>query len=61
MDFQIKPVAVDGYADADGVYENNAGAWLGQVDGDRVDPYADEDMDFVPAPDNWRELIVKEL
>ncbi len=61
MDFQIKPVAVDGYADADGVYENNAGARLGQVVGDRVDPCADEDMDFVAAPDNWRGLIVKEL
>lgn len=61
MDYQIKPVAIDGFADADGVYENQQGAWLGECDGETVHVYSDEDGDFVPAPDNWRELIVKEL
>jgi len=61
MDYQIKPVAVDGFADADGVYENREGAWLGEIDDGKVQPYADEDGDFVPAPANWRELIVKAL
>jgi hypothetical protein len=60
MDYQIKPVAVEGFADADGVYENHEGAWLGEVDGDKVMPYSDED-DYVPAPANWRDLIVKPL
>lgn len=61
MDYQIKPVQVEGFVDADGVYENQHGAWLGEIDGDSVQPYADEDGDFVPAPENWRELIVKAL
>ena len=61
MDYQIKPVAIDGFADADGVYENRDGAWLGECDGGAVMPYADEDLDFVPAPANWRELIIKVL
>lgn len=61
MDYQIKPVQVDGFADADGVYENRDGAWLGEIDDGKVMPYADEDMDFIPAPANWRELIVKAL
>ncbi len=61
MDFQIKPVAVEGFADADGVYENQQGAWLGEYDGETVHIYSDEDGDYVPAPANWRELIVKEL
>lgn len=61
MDYQISPVAVEGFADADGVYENQAGAWLGECDGENVMPYSDEDGDFVPAPENWRELIVKPL
>lgn len=61
MDYQIQPVAVDGFADADGVVENAHGAWLGEYDGERVHIYSDEDGDYVPAPANWRELIVKEL
>lgn len=61
MDYQITPVAVDGFADADGVYENREGAWLGECDGEQVMPYADEGGDFVSAPDNWRDLIVKAL
>ena len=46
MDFKITPVAVDGFADADGVYENRHGAWLGECDGEAVQPYADEDGYF---------------
>ena len=61
MDYQIRPVTVEGYADADGVYENNAGAWLGEVGGDSVQPYADEDGGYIPAPESWRELIIKAL
>jgi hypothetical protein len=65
MDYQIRPIEVEGFASADGIYENSAGAWLGETDwqDDRlvVLPYADEEGDFVPAPTNWRELIVKEL
>lgn len=61
MDYQIKPIAVEGYADADGVYENRDGAWLGEIDGGKVMPYADEDGDFVPAPENWRDLVVRLL
>lgn len=60
MDFQITPVAVEGFPNADGVYENQQGAWLGECDGETVMPYSDEG-DFVPAPANWRELIVKAL
>lgn len=61
MDYQIKLVAVEGFADADGVVENQAGAWLGECDGETVMPYADEDLEYVPAPANWRELIIKQL
>lgn len=61
MDYQIKPVVVDGFASADGVYENQAGAWLGEVDGSTVNPYCDEDMEYIPAPENWRELVIKQL
>ena len=70
MDYQIKPIVVEGFADADGVYENREGAWLGQVDWQQAEgqedrqvvmPYADEDLDYVPAPANWRDLIVRSL
>ena len=61
MDYQIKPVTVEGFADADGVYKNEYGAWLGECDGETVMPYCDDAGDFIPAPENWRDLIVKEL
>jgi hypothetical protein len=61
MDYVITPVEVEGFANANGVYENSAGAWLGEVDGDAVQPYADEDGDYIPAPSNWRDLVVKAL
>jgi hypothetical protein len=61
MDYHITLIAVDGFADADGVYENREGAWLGQIDDGAVQPYTDEDGDFVPAPDNWREMVIKAL
>jgi len=61
MDYQIKPVAVEGFADADGIYENGEGAWLGECDGEQVMPYSDEDGDFVAAPTNWRELVLVAL
>jgi hypothetical protein len=35
MDYQIKPIAIEGFADANGVVENREGAWLGEVDGDQ--------------------------
>jgi hypothetical protein len=61
MDYRITPVVIDGYADADGVYENDQGAWLGEIDDGKVMLYSDEDGEFIPAPANWRELIVKAL
>lgn len=69
MDYQIKPIDVDG-TEADGVYVNDHGAWLGIVDWQAVDggddkqivlPLMDEDLNCVLAPENWRELVVKEL
>lgn len=60
MDYQITPVEVDGCADGDGVYENNHGAWLGEIDNDKVMPYS-KDGDFIPASANWRELIIEVL
>ena len=69
MDYKITPVAVDGAGDADGVYENEYGAWLGLVDWQETEsattqivlPYSDEDGDYIPAPANWRDLIVAQL
>ena len=70
MDYQIKPVVVEGFADADGIYANHEGAWLGQLDWQQVEgqedrqvvmPYSDEDGGYVPAPADWRALIVREL
>lgn len=70
MDYRIQPVTVDGYAGADGVYKNEYGAWLGVVDWQEsedgspcrvVFPLTDEDLDFVPAPNNWRDLILEVL
>jgi hypothetical protein len=61
MNYRITPVAVAGFADADGIYTNIAGAWLGELDGGSVHPYVDEDGDFVPAPANWRDLVIEEL
>lgn len=61
MEYQIKAVAVEGFADADGVVENSHGAWLGEYDGERIHIYSDENGDYVSAPANWRELVVKEL
>jgi hypothetical protein len=60
-DYRITPIAVDGFADADGVYENRHGEWLGEVEDGKVLPYADEGGDFVPAPSNWRDLVVETL
>jgi hypothetical protein len=69
MDYLITPVTVEGHADADGVYENSAGAWLGEVDwrtnadGDDEQYVAvySEDGDYIPAPENWRDLVIKPL
>jgi hypothetical protein len=60
MDYRIKPIAVEGYADATGVYVNEHGEWLGEWDGDQVDIYSDEDGEYMPAPIGWRALIVEE-
>lgn len=63
MNYQIKLIEVEGTAGADGVYVNRDGAWLGEVDGDMVRPYfsMEDEGEMVPAPENWRELIIKEL
>ena len=60
-DYQIKPVAVEGYADADGVYVNSEGAWLGECVDMIVMPYINDGGAYIPAPANWRDLIVQEL
>lgn len=60
-DYRIIPVSVEGFADADGVYENQYGAWLGEFDGEAVQPYADEDGGYIPAPANWRDLVIEEV
>lgn len=59
--FQISPVAVEGYAPANGVYVNRLGAWLGEVQDTFVEPYVNEDGDYIPASANWRALIVKDF
>lgn len=60
-DYRIRPVEVEGHARADGVMENAAGAWLGEVLDDQVEPYLDEDGDYIPAPTNWRGRVIEEL
>jgi hypothetical protein len=59
--YLIRPVEVKGYVDANGVYENRLGAFLGEVSDTFVEPYSDEDGDYILAPANWRELIIREL
>lgn len=62
MDYQITPIDIDleGYADANGVHVNEQGAWLGKVNGAAVSLYVN-DGNYIPAPINWRELVVSEL
>lgn len=64
-DYRIQKVDVDGFPGADGVTVNREGAWLGETDwqDDKkvVMPYADEDGDFVPAPENWRDMVIEQL
>lgn len=54
MDYQIKPIPVEGFADATGVHVNAQGEWLGEWDGDQVHIYSDEDGNYIPAPADWR-------
>lgn len=65
MDYQITPIEIEGYSTADCVYVNSDGAWLGSIEtvGEYsiALPFVDEGFDFVPAPDNWRDLIISEL
>jgi|GEM_PF-4102271 len=62
MDYRIQTVN-----SADGVVENSSGAWLGEVtqvtpDGPAVVmPLADEDGEYIPAPANWRDLVIEQL
>ena len=64
-DYRIHPIAINGFADADGVTENTHGAWLGVMDWQNdkqvVLPYADEDGDYIEAPSNWRDLVIEQL
>lgn len=59
-EYKITPIEVEGFSDADGVYVNEEGAWLGEVTGEHVQPYSDGGS-YVPAPSNWQELIVEKL
>ncbi len=68
-DHRIKPVTVYGQ-ECDGVYMDERGAWLGKVtmgpnssgrvviDVERI---MDSKGNFIPAPDNWRDLVVERL
>ena len=60
-DYEVQPIEVEGFADANAVYVNNEGAWLGEFDGERVQPYCDELQDFIPAPEGWEQRIIREL
>jgi hypothetical protein len=57
MDYRIKPIVVEGFADATGVCVNAHGAWLGEWDGEQVHIFSDENGDYSPAPADWREHI----
>ena len=59
--YRITPIAVEGFADANGVCENRHGAWLGEFDSETVHIYADEDGDYIPAPSNWHDLVIEEV
>lgn len=72
MDYQIKPIELDAFGVADGVYVNDDGAWLGEMAENMTDdgqiertvlPYANttNDGEYVPAPENWEELIITQL
>ena len=56
----MEPIEIEGFAHATGVYVNRQGAWLGDWNPDTqsVDLYADENMDYVPAPSGWETMIV---
>ena len=58
--YRIQPIEVDGYADADAVFVSRDGAFLGEWCGEEspANCYIDADGDYIPAPSNWRELIV---
>lgn len=58
--YRIQPIEVEGAADADGVWVNSDGAWLGEIIDEHVEVYSDEG-DYIPAPANWQELVVEEL
>jgi len=61
MDYQIyPPVKLERYVYANGVHVNQEGAWLGEIDGTAVALYSDEG-DYIPAPEDWRDLVVSEL
>lgn len=57
------PVDVDELRQADGVFTNGQGEWLGEViaeqDGEKVMPLTDEDGDYIPAPDGWQNRAVQ--
>lgn len=69
MDYKITPIQTADNT-ADGVYKNEYGAWLGIVDWQATEegddkqvvlPLLDDDLNYIEAPDNWRELIIEAL
>lgn len=62
MDYEIRPTPIEGYADATGIYLDRYNrAWLGENDGMMVHLYQDSSGDYIPAPNNWKDLIIREL
>lgn len=73
-DYRVQPIPVKGEADADGVWTNWRGEWLGDVErwtaadaipvdqrGIRVTPRVDDNGNWIPAPKGWRDRIVEQL
>lgn len=75
--WQISPIESGWTFTATAVWEHDTGNWLGMVregnwldrghEGDvlifRRDQHEDDysDPEYIPAPANWRELVIKEL
>lgn len=60
MDYRITQTDADTNRTADAVVENSSGAWLAEwnVQTQSADILTDEDGDYIPAPHNWRDLVI---
>ena len=54
----LEPIEVDELRQADGVFTNDEGEWLGEVSSEygevKVMPLTDEGGDYIPAPKGWQ-------